>query len=75
VDRGDPPDLADVQRREEIRSELTQEFNARAESLNPRDRRLFALLFSLFVLLCFVVPVGGAVIGLAVRAFRLAAGN
>ena len=70
----DPPNLAEVRLRESVRNELLDELQDRDEAISSQDRRVFALALSIVFALGIILPLAGAVIGLAVRAFRWAAG-
>ena len=72
--REDPPDLADVARREAMRVELDAEQRQSDEALLARDQRIRALLISTTMVVCLLLPLVGLVVGLTVRAFYWAAG-
>ena len=68
----DPPNLAEVQIREEVRRELLEE--SERQDLTHRDRRVFAFFISSTFILAVCLPLLGLVVGLTVRAFLWAAG-
>ena len=72
--RDDPPDLADVARREEIREEMEAEQSSSDAALLERDARMRALLISFVLVVCILAPLVGLVAGLTVRAFCWSAG-
>ena len=68
------PNLAEIQIREEIRDELLEESQQLQEKLADRDRRLLALVVSVFVLVSLALPLLAIIVGLSWRVFRLSSG-
>jgi hypothetical protein len=58
----------------QIRAEVEAEIRHRDEGLAVRDQAFRALLILIALSACVVIPVFGAVIGLAVRVFLMASG-
>ena len=70
----DPPNLVEVQIREEIRAELLEDAAKSAASLQDRDRRMTALVISATLVVCLILPMLAAVVGASWRVFKWAAG-
>lgn len=70
----DPPNIERARIREEERAKLAQEFADQDELAGKHDARIRALLVSFTLLAALLVPLAGAILGAAIRVFRLAAG-
>jgi len=70
--RDDPPNLAELQVREDERVKLLAEME-KVSAVN-RDSRVFALVISVCAALAVIVPILAGLAGLSVRIFRYAAG-